>query len=316
MPSVIAAMVSLLALYGIVRRSGGSTWLGTLAIGLFAFDNLAFVHGRIGTLDMVALAPILVGAWLALSGRPGLAGAACAIGTLAKLTGVFGLAAILVVELLAVATAFSRERRLSVSEIRPIVLMLVVYVGVVFGGLWALDQGFSSYRDPIGHLAHMITYGVSLQTEGSPTGIASYPWQWLVNDVEISYLRVAVDTTVNGSVVSSEPTIDFRGAMNPVLLGAAPLSFLFATGLAWRAGNRLAVWCVVWGAANYLPYYLLVLIGHRITYIYYFLPVVPALAVAVALLLTRIKLPRAGQVGYLAALGWAFLAYFPFRQLP
>jgi hypothetical protein len=162
----------------------------------------------------------------------------------------------------------------------------------------------------------MIAIGTSLSASGGPTGIASYPWQWLVNDVEISYLRLAVDTTVDGSVVSSDTTIDFRGAMNPVLLGAAPLAFLFALGLTLRTGNKLATWCVVWAAANYLPYYVLVLVGHRITYLYYFLPVVPALSVAVAMLLTRASLPRLVPFGYLICTLWAFLAYFPFRQVP
>ena len=101
-----------------------------------------------------------------------------------------------------------------------------------------------------------MSYGASLQTTGSLSGIARYPWQWLVNDVEVNYLRISVDATVDGAIVSSEPTIDFL------------------------------------------------------------LPVVPALAVAVALLITRAGLPRVVLAGYLIGFAWAFLAYFPFRQLP
>jgi predicted membrane-bound dolichyl-phosphate-mannose-protein mannosyltransferase len=315
LPSVVAGMVGLIALYGIVRRSGGSAWLGILAVSLFALDNLAFVHARIGTLDMLALAPILVGAWFALSGRTALAGAACAFGTLAKLTGVFGLAAILVIQAIGLATTFRRERRLQLSDFRPMFVMVAVYAAATIGGLWVLDLRFSNYSDPISHLEHMVAYGASLQTT-APTGIASYPWQWLVNDVEINYLRIAVDTSADGSIVASEATVDFRGAMNPVLIGAAPLAFLLAAGLAVRTRNRVALWCLVWAATNYLPYYILVLVGQRITYLYYFLPTVPALAVAVTLLLTNVNLPRLAQAVFLVAVGWAYLAYFPFRELP
>lgn len=316
MPSVIAAMIALLALYGIVRASGESQWLGTLAVGLFAFDNLAFVHGRIGTLDMLSVAPVLVGAWLALRGRWAMAGAACAIGTLVKLTAVFGVIAILVLFALELASRYQETRRLRLRDLRPAAALLSSYVILSAAGLWMLGMSFTSFDSPVSHLAHMVSYGASLQTTGSPTGIASYPWQWLMNDVEINYLRIAVDTTVDGAIVSSEPTIDFRGAMNPLLIGVAPLAFLFAIGLAWRTGHRLALWCVVWAAANYLPYYVLVVVGHRITYLYYFLPVVPALAAAVALLLARAGLPRIVLAGYVAGVAWAFLAYFPFRQLP
>ena len=50
-------------------------------------------------------------------------------------------------------------------------------------------------------------------------------------------------------------------------------------------------------------------------YIYYLLPAIPAIATAVALLLTRARLPDA-CAGFLVAyvIGWA--AYFPFRQIP
>lgn len=316
MPSLIAAMAALLALYGIVRASGETARLGVLAVGLFAFDNLALVHGRIGTLDMMALAPILIGAWLALRGRWAPAGAACAAGTLVKLSGVFGLLALLVMQAVSLFGEWRRSGRLGFVDLRPTVLLVSAYAVVALSGLWLLDLRFSSYHDPWAHLAHMTAFGTSLQAPGGPTGIASNPWQWLVNEVQINYLRVAVDTSVNGKVVASQATIDFRGALNPALIGAASLAFPFAFWLAWRKGSTLAVWSVAWAAANYLPYYLMVLINHRITYIYYFLPVVPALAVAVALLLRRSDLPRAVTVGYLAAIVWGFLAYFPFRQLP
>ena len=187
---------------------------------------------------------------------------------------------------------------------------------VAIGGLWMLDLPFSTYHDPWAHLQHMLSFGASLQAPSGPTGIASNPWQWLVNDGQINYLRVAVDTSVNGTVVASHPSIDFRGALNPILIGTLPPAVLYALWLAARTGNMLAIWSLAWGAGNYLPYYALALINHRITYIYYFLPVVPALAAAVALLLLRSRLPRIVIYGYFGAVLLGFAAYFPFRQLP
>ena len=63
-------------------------------------------------------------------------------------------------------------------------------------------------------------------------------------------------------------------------------------------------------------YYPMVLVDHRITYLYYMLPVVPAVAVATARLLDRSRLPSVARWVFLAAFAVAFLAYFPFRQLP
>lgn len=318
-PSVIAAMIGLLALYWIVRSAGESAWLGVLAVGFFAFDNLALVQGRIGTLDMMALAPILLGAGLALRGRWGLAGVATAIGSLVKLTAVYGLLALLMLQAVSLWQAWRREGRLTLADVRPGLALLASYALVFVAGLWLLDARVTSYSSPIDHLRHMIEYGANLRTSPQPPGagtaISSTPWQWLFNEGQINYLRVDVTTKVGEKIIASRASIDFRGALNPILAGAIPVALMYAGWRAWRHG-RLARWAVIWAAANYLPYVVLALITQRIMYIYYFLPVVPALAVAVALFLRRARLPRAVMWGYVALYMAAFAAYFPFRQVP
>ena len=316
LPSLIAGMVSLVALYGIVRAAGERQWLGVLATFLFAFDNLSLVHGRIATLDILFLAPALVGAWLGLKGHWAWAGVAFGIGTLAKLTAAFSLGGMVLFIGLGAVAGWWNERRIRLRDLAPLVPLLGGFVLAFVGGLWPLDMRFSPYHNPVDHVLHMLQYGAKLQTAGAPSGIESYPWQWLLNQVPITYLRVDVNSMVNGQVVASHPSINFIGALNPVLLAGFVPAALFLAWLAWRRGSRLALWAFCWGAANYLVYYPLALVSHRITYLYYMLPVVPALAVGVALLLQRSRLPRAVTWVYLAAFVVAFVAYFPFRQLP
>lgn len=320
LPSVIAGMVALVTLYLIVRLAGESPWLGILAVGFFGFDNLALIHSRIGTLDMMVLALILVGAWLALRGNWAAAGVVTAVGTLVKLTAVYGLLALVILQALALLGTWRRERRIRWPHLRPTVLMLGAYALVAVGGLWLLDARFTSYPGPIDHIRHMVEYGASLTKSPGPPGsgaaIDSAPWQWLFNEGQINYLRTEVTVKAGDKIISSHASIDFRGALNPLLAGAIVLASLFALWLAWRKGSRLALWAAVWTVANYLPYVALVLIERRITYIYYFLPVVPALAVAVALFLRRSGLPRFVMWGYIAAYLVGFAAYFPFRQIP
>ena len=320
LPSVIAGMVALVAVYQIVRSAGESARLALLAVGFLAFENLTLVHGRIGTLDMLVLAPILVGAWLALRGRWAAAGAATGIGMLMKLTALYGLLALLIMLALALWATWRRQRRLRLSDLRPIVVALIAFSIVTIGGLWLLDMQFSSYANPIEHLRHMIEYGANLARgvvgPGSCPGNDSSPWQWLFNECQMSYLRVDVTVKAGDTILSIHPSIDFRGAMNPILIGSLPIAFLFTGWLAWKRRSRLAAWSIVWAAASYVPYVALALLSQRVTYLYYFLPVVPALAVATALTLRRSGLPRFVTVGYVAAYLVAFAAYFPFRQIP
>lgn len=320
MPSLIAGMIALGALYLIVRAAGESARLGILAVGFFAFDNLSLVHGRIGTLDMMVLAPILVGAWLALRGRWAAAGAITALGMLVKLTAIYGLLALLMLQALALWGTWRRKRKVGVADLRPTAALLLAYLVVVLGGLWLLDARFTTYPGPIDHLRHMVEYGANLSRSvvgpGSCPGNDSTPWQWLFNECQITYLRTDVTVRAGEKIISTHASIDFRGALNPLLAGAIPFAFLFAGWLAGRRGNRLAQWAVVWAAANYLPNAALAIVNDRVTYIYYLLPVIPALAVAVAILLRRSGLPRFMTWGFVAAYVAGFAAYFPFRQIP
>jgi 4-amino-4-deoxy-L-arabinose transferase-like glycosyltransferase len=313
-------MAALGAVYQIVRASGETVWLAILAVAFLAFDNLTLVHGRIGTLDMLVLAPILVGAWLALRDRWVLAGIFIALGLLVKLTALYGLVAVLALLAIRILGSWRSERQIRLADIRPAVTLVVVSVGLFLAGLWALDARYSTYASPVDHLAHMVEYGANLRSPVDRAGICatndSAPWEWPFNECQITYLRVDVTVRAGDRVVSKTPSIDFRGALNPLLAGAIPLAFLFTGWWAWRAKNEAARWAVVWAAANYLPYVVLAIVNHRITYIYYFLPVIPAIAIAVAVLLLRSGLPRFVLTGFVIAYALGFVAYFPFRTIP
>jgi hypothetical protein len=263
---------------------------------------------------------MLVAAWLALRDRWLLAGVMVAVGALIKLTALYALLALLLLLVIRAAGAWRQDRRVRSTEVRAGAMLVGAFGVVAFIGLWGLDARFTTFTSPIAHVSHMVQYAAALEAPndsgGLCTGASSAPWQWLINECQINYLRVDVTVAEGEDVVSRTATIDFRGALNPVLAGTIPLAVLFVAWLGWRTGNVLAVWALVWAAANFLPFVWLALVSQRVTYLYYFLPVVPALAVAVALLLTRARLPRVVVWGYLVAYALGFLAYFPFREIP
>lgn len=319
LPSILAGMGALIAFYLMARAAGASAWLATLALGFLAFDNLTLVHGRIGTLDMMALAPMLVGAWLALKNRWLLAGAAMAVGFLVKLTALYGLLALLLWLAVMAWDRWRADRRLPWELVRPSVALVSSFLVVGIGGLWLLDARFTTFDTPFAHIGHMVSYGASLTEDidrsGICAGASSAPWQWPFNECQINYLRVDVTVTA-GEQSSSVASIDFRGALNPLLAAAIPLATLMTVWMARRRTDTLARWALVWGAANYLPFLFLSLVSHRVTYIYYILPAVPALAIFTALLLVRGGLPRFILWSYVVLYAIGIAAYFPFRQIP
>ena len=319
LPSVIAGMIALLAVYLIVRDTGRSAWLPILVTGIAAFDNLTLVHGRIGTLDILVLAPLLVGSWLALRKRWILAGVAMGIALLIKITAIYGVAAVALYTLATQGPAWWRARRIPREDARGPLGFAVITFSIMLGGLTVLDATLSQFPSPVDHIIRIITYGANLKapiTVGICPEIDSRPWQWLFNECQITYFRSDTTVRAGGEVVAKFATIDFRGALNPLLASSIPIATLFMGWYAWRTRDRLAIWALTWAAANYLPYVLLALVTPRIMYIYYALPLVPALAVGLALLLTRAGLPPFVRWGFLALYFVGFVALFPFRQVP
>ena len=314
-PSVVAGMVALVAVYGLVRALRGRPWVAVLATALYSLDILSFVHGRIGTLDMMSLAFLLLGAWLAVRKDWILAGAMLALGTLVKVPGVYGFGAVFLWLALALWRT-SRKRRLTREDLVPMAALVGAYAFVGFAGLWLLDLRFTTYATPIDHINRMLGYGFALQGGFSPSGITSAPWQWLVNDGQFDYLKTAVNTVVNGTVTGSRAVIEFRALLNPVLIGSASVGVLYGAWLTWRRGEPIAAFGLLWIAANYLPYFPLVLFSHRISYFYYILPAVPGLALVLTAFLVHARLPRAVVIGFVIVTAIAFVAYFPFREIP
>ena len=319
LPSLIAAMVALIVLFQIIRTVDRSVWFAVLAVALVSFDNLTFVHGRIGTLDMLVLAPMLIGSWLALKRRWVLAGLAVGVALLVKLTALYAILAVGLWILLTDGPEWWRRRRVPLRELVGPAAFVAVAMAVGLGGLALLDSRFTSFASPLDHLARMVGYGASLhdpQNAGFCPKADSQPLQWIFNECQIQYLRVDVTVRSGGEIVSTIPKVDFRGALNPLLVGAIPLAALFTGWYAWRTRSQAAIWAVSWTAANYLPYVALAVFTNRIMYLYYALPLVPAVAIGVALLLVRAGLPRPVQWGFLLAYLAGFIAYFPFRQVP
>jgi predicted membrane-bound dolichyl-phosphate-mannose-protein mannosyltransferase len=316
LPSLVAGMASLILIDAIVLGAGGEVWLAVLATALFAFDNLALVHSRIGTLDMLLTALMLLAAWCAVRGWSVWAGIACGVAALIKLSGAYGLLAAGALAAIETFWSWRATRRLALrSTLGRFALLITAFALTWLGGLWLLDRQFTLFAAPWDHLQYMLQYGLELARAQGPANSESAPWQWLLNEVQMTYLRVDTQVLVNGTLTETRPIVFFRGAMNPIVIGAAPLALAYALWSAWRTGDRLALWVVTWVLATYLPYYALDLLAHRIAYLFYFLPTLPAVAVGLAMLLRRSGLPGFVTVGYLVGVLLGFIAYYPFRQL-
>jgi hypothetical protein len=325
--SLIFGTIAILGMFALVRSAGGGRWLALGASTLMACDNLLLVHGRIGTLDIYAAAMMIWGLALYLRGRPILAGLALAVGAAFKLVAPYALAVLVLLE---VARVITRLRDRNAPEDwgpKPAAERLLITtftgVGVFMGLLGIMDRIATPYNDaagqlitggPFDHLAHMISYAAQQVSPHGPQGIASYPWDWLVDLKPIVYLRINPSLPGNG-LFAIHPVTKFLGMISPPITLLALPGLAFATyrflrlrrvdGTARAPGDtELAILGVAWFLGTWTPFAFLSLIDQRTSYIYYMVIVMPGIYVAVTYLISRAWRLRKNWLSALVGL-WA-----------
>ena len=326
---LIFGTIAILAMYWLVRSAGGGPWLALGAASLMAVDNLSLVHGRIATLDVFVVVFMLVAAALYLRGHPLLAGLLLGVGSTVKLVAPFLLLVFLLVELLRFVAFHEYGRNLRTGRpwrrLLPLLYCGAAAAVVYFGLLDVLDLWVKPYHNPSDscpgsgttysnsfvHTAYMLCYARKLTSPNGPVGIASYPWQWLIDLEPINYYTVNV-TVGSGMDKVVHPQVAFQGLINPAIILLAVPAFSLAVADTFRRRDPVAILVVAWTLGTYLPFVYESAFEQRTSYLYYMVVVLPAVYLGVARLLSR-RLPASVLIGYVAILGYLFWWLYPFR---
>jgi hypothetical protein len=319
--SLIFGSLAILGMYALIRAAGGGRWSAVGAAALMACDNLLLVHGRIGTLDIYALAPMVWGVAMYLRGRWVAAGILLAVADCFKEVSFYALLVLGLIELGRVIVAHRDPDPPDDWHWWPALTRLAatgfVSIGMFLGLLGVMGLIAEPYADaegrllgggPFDHLWHMITYGVNLTSPHGPEGIASYPWQWLLDLKPITYLRINPSLPGQG-LYAIHPVSAFFGMVSPPILAMAIPGALFGiyrllsrrrlggidedgvpAAPARSLGDvQLAILGPAWFIGTWLPYELQSALDDRTSYLYYMVVVMPGIYVAAT---------------YLVSLGW------------
>jgi predicted membrane-bound dolichyl-phosphate-mannose-protein mannosyltransferase len=325
--SLIFGSIAILGMYYLVRSAGGGPWSALCASTLMALDNLLLVHGRIGTLDIYVVAAMIWGVAIYLRGRPILAGLVLAVAAAFKLVGPYAVA---VLALLEAGRMLARWRFRdgpdewrSGPAVKRFAITTFTGVGVFMGTLAIMDLIATPYNDAaaqlitggaFAHLAHMISYAAQQVSPNGPQGIASYPWNWLVDGKGITYLRINPSLPGDG-LFAIHPVSKFLGLISPPILAAGMLGLLFCAyrvvrparishGGRRRWASEQPIVSVAWFLGTWVPFALLSLIDQRTSYLYYMVIVMPALYMAATYLASQLWRLRRRWVSALVVL-WA-----------
>ncbi|MDQ6835421.1 MAG: glycosyltransferase family 39 protein [Actinomycetota bacterium] len=302
--SLVMGTIAVLGMYALVRAAGGGRWTAVGASALMASDNLLLVHGRIGTLDIYAVAAMIWCVTLYLRGRPVLAGLALAVAAAFKLVAPYVLVALVLLELGRILVGRhdpdSPQDRRPLAALRRLLICGFTGAGVFMGLLAVMGQIATPYNDagtqlitggPFDHFAHMVSYASGLVSPHGPQGIASYPWDWLADTKVINYLRVN-PSLPGDSLNAIHPVSKFLGMVSPPILAlgvlAVPLAAVRAVRVPRRGDADLALVGLAWFLGTWLPFVVLSLLDQRTSYLYYMVVVMPGLYITASWLASRI----------------------------
>jgi dolichyl-phosphate-mannose-protein mannosyltransferase len=328
----VAGTLSIALVYLLAHRLFGSTLTASLASGLLAFDLLYFVMSRAAMLDVFVVFFSLVmflgfvydrgsedlsGSRGRLRKRPWLfvAGLAGGAATASKWSGGYLLIAVII---LAVADTIARQRdtkhrlrRAARDEgavlaltlvVLPVLVYVATYAGRIHGSVFALPWAHGAWFRAFIARQHLMYEHHTGRLYSSPYGSAAWSWFLVKRPVVFDFVNLG-----NGRYQ------EVLALGNPLVWWAGLVAVL-ATAWQWlrRSRDRLAAPQTIVLAgflAGYLPW---LLISRDEAFLYYLLPALPFLYLALADTIERLRsqYSQAIAVVMLAAISVGAFAFY------
>ena len=319
--SIVFGTLAILGVFYLVRCAGGRRWLALGAAALIASDNLELVHGRIGTLDVYVVAAMIWGAALYLRGRTIGAGVVIGVGAAFKEVGAYVVVVLAVFE----ALTYLRLRSGLGRRVLRVGGCAAIGTGVLIGALAVMDRVAPPYDPqthslvgggPLGQIAHIVDFAAGQTSRHGPQGIASYPWEWLVDYKPITYLYINPKSPGDG-LFGVHPAVHFLGVVSPpILLLALPALGIAAWRLVRGTATELGTLGLAWFLGTFVPFAVLSIAFARTSYLYYMVVVMPGIYLLVADLVARHLRRRRLFAGWVACVLGATIVMYPLTPLP
>ncbi|MEL7563028.1 phospholipid carrier-dependent glycosyltransferase [Dehalogenimonas sp. 4OHTPN] len=243
--------------YLILRQFPLSQTAVNIAVSLFAFENATFLMASVAMLDIFNVTFMLAGFWAYLARKYPLAVLFLLLSALCKLTGLFPVIAIALHWLV-----FRRDKVLILA-----ISGLAAYAGAILAvpGLEYLLTG--DWSNPFSRINHLFTVPGTITFENSTHPSALHPWQWVLGYYIMPFWW----------------SPQYLSAVTPTVWAITLPGFAWTSWLAWRRRGETAFFAAAWIFATLVVWIILGAITDRITYIFYFVPIVGGVLLAFAL---------------------------------
>ena len=266
--SVIFGVLSILALYLLVKEISKKEWAAFTSAALLSFEKMFFTFSSLALLDIFFVFFMILSflfffkdGWARSASMAGV-GAAC------KLNAVLT-APILI--LYHIFDHFSLSAKTWVKSIRwtKIVIWVSVFLASFLIFLYLFDRVYTGpdlevLSNPVNHLKYM------LEIHGSkywPKSDEPGPWTWIYSPRNYYYGNLSL------------ARVPFLEVFNPFVTGLSLASVPYGIYNVKRTKDRLSLFALIWFSATYLVWFPLYFIFSRPLFSFYVLATIPSVCV-------------------------------------
>jgi predicted membrane-bound dolichyl-phosphate-mannose-protein mannosyltransferase len=333
-PAVIFGMLTLYVFYLLAKHFLDES--KALAAATFlSFDIIFFTHSSLLLLEVPALFFGILGFYLYLKNRNLLAATSFGLAILSKEWAIMFVVALLLYHLMINRSLLSRYlfRKPMLAKARSRMTMIAKFSLVLFGvvmvpsWVYILLYHPTNIANPIDQIKYILGYQSSLTIQpDSKVYWYNYPWGWIIPyKIEpMVYFETAVtETTETSSGALTQVTALTKRPISWNGIADIPIwaSIWFVVpsainSILGRRASKLDYLIIAWIVATYLPWFYVSGIMHRLVYTFYFINVVPILALGIPYFIASIS---KGKYEKLITLAWLsasilfFIYYFPVR---
>ncbi len=322
-PSVLFGTVSIVFFYLICRRLRMSRTAANLATFILGFENMTFIQASVAMLDVFFYTFMLASFWLYLRKNYSLSAISLALSALAKLTGALGAGAIGIHWLVTNRDAVKETGRNAWRKLKfwdrgekslagetvsrsgwwvvgdfVASFLLAPFSFMIFMPICdylAMGQGFTN---PLWRVKEMMSLMSTLTFANTKHDSLSRPWEWLYSPKAMPYWY----------------TPSYMGGISYTVWALIIPVVVYLTYRMWKR-NSAATFAFWWFIFTYTIWIPASVITDRISFVFYFYPVIPAICIGLGLAFSRGLNIAAKKQNFLKWLIPALIAVFMIGHL-
>jgi len=336
-PSVVFGTLTLFVFYLLARQFLDER-KALLATAFLSFDTIFFIHSSLLLIEIPSLFFGLLGFYLYFKKQNLLAATSFGLAILSKEWAIMFVVALLAYHFMVNRSLLRRNllsKHVLTNAKKPVITTVkfsAALIAVVIVPMWVYIIVYHppGMVYPTDQIKYILNYQSSLTIKPNDKSLSwyNYPWGWIVpyKMEPMVYFDTAVSESENAQVGIGPPTqikiltkhpISWNGIANlPIWLSIwfvapAALNSIFS-----KRARKLDYLIIAWIAATYLPWFYVSLVMHRVVYTFYFINVVPILALSIPQFIGSISKGKYEKLitwVWLAAAILSFIYYFPVR---